>query len=67
MSNVTIVPLVLEEVADKEVKKLYGESYYSKGGKIYFKPKNYPYDKRVGYWFLKDNDLFMVRTDVGSN
>lgn len=64
--KVKIVPLFLETLVNTEVKKEYGEEYFAKNGNIYFKPKTYPYDKKVGYWFFKENDLFLVVTD-GSN
>lgn len=63
LAKVKIVYKSLESIADTEIKKAYGDSYYAKHGNIYFKPKTYPYDKKVGTWFFKDNDLYMVMND----
>lgn len=52
----------------EEVKKIYGDrAGLGPNNTIINSFEKYPYPKTIGYWFVKDNDLYMVVKDGSTN
>lgn len=48
----------------EEIHKVYGNrAGVGPNNTIVNSFENYPYPKTIGYWFIKDNDLYMVVED----
>lgn len=67
VSNIISTKLFLTDIVNGKIKEIYGERYFIKGNEIFYKPKTYPYDQKVGHWFLKDDDLYMVINNDNSS
>lgn len=52
--------LFLQEHIKICIKKKLGDNYTIKDNYIEKNYPNYPYPKRVGHYFIKDDDLYMV-------
>jgi hypothetical protein len=50
----------LEKCVEDKIKSIYGDNFTVKKDRVLKNFKTYPYPKDVGYWFVRDNDLFLV-------
>jgi hypothetical protein len=60
---VKVISNFLQQFVQQEVVLQYGKQYEIRKDEIFKNFKNYPYPKKVGYWFLRGNDLFLVVND----
>jgi hypothetical protein len=62
-TEVKLFSFFLKEHVQKKVRETYGDECFVAQDKIYRTFQTYPYPKEAGYWFIKDNDLFVVMHD----
>jgi hypothetical protein len=58
-----IVKGFLNPLVQTKVKEAFGDDYAIKGDKIVQTFATYPWPKEVGHWFIRENDLYLVKHD----